>query len=206
MMRPKPFLTYFILCAIPLLLLAGLNYWNGIRTANASLNTILENDLDSFNGAVDEVLEERGRDVLRLAIDPAVQDVLSKKEIEHPRLQTARDLNEYFRSVTLFTSDRRAFAFRSSDGDWTFVNIDPAKLPKPDSQVWTSQGNVLFKNAGSTSETFEYSAPVNDGKTGTNLGAVVGVLDLQRVFATAARGLKSRSSKIVVVDSNAKTI
>ena len=208
-MRPKPFLTYFILCAIPLLLLAGLNYWNGVRTVNSTVNTILENDLDAFNGAVDEVLEERGRDILRLAIDPAVQDTLSKKEktdAEHARLQTARDLSEYFRSLTLFSNDRRPFALRLGDGEWTFANIEPAKLPKTDPQVWTSQGNVLFKNAGGAPETLEYSAPVIEGKTGINLGAVVGVLDLQRVFATAARGLKSRSSKIVVVDSKGKGI
>ena len=205
-MRPKPFLTYFILCAIPLLLLAGLNYWNGIRTANANLNTILQNDLDSFNGAVDEVLEERGRDVLRFSIDPVVQDVLSKKEAEQSRLQASRDLSEYFRSVTLFTNDRRPFAFRLGDGQWTFVNIDPARMPKAEPGVWTSPGNVLFTKSGSTPETVEYSAPVNDGKTGSNLGAVVGVLDLQRVCAAAARGLQSRWTKIVVVGSNGKTI
>src|SRR5262245_4045188 len=185
-MRPKPFLTYFILCAIPLLLLAGLNYWNGIRTLNSSLSAILQNDLDSFNGAVDEVLEERGRDILRFAIDPVVQDVLSKKErteVERARLQTARDLSEYLRSVTLFTNDRRPFAFRSGDGEWTLTNIEPAKLPQADPQVWASQGNVLFKLSGRAPETIEYSAPVIDGKTGSNLGAVVGVLDLQRVFA-----------------------
>ena len=38
MTRPKPFLTYFILCAIPLLLLAGFNYWNGIRTVDSTLS------------------------------------------------------------------------------------------------------------------------------------------------------------------------
>ncbi len=36
MTRRKPFLTYFGLCAIPLLLLAGLNYWNGLRSVDTT--------------------------------------------------------------------------------------------------------------------------------------------------------------------------
>src|SRR5690242_12044121 len=79
-MRPKPFLAYFILCAIPLLLLAGLNYWNGVHTVKSTLNTITQNDLMSFNVAVDEVLEERKREILGFAIKGAVQDLLSKKQ------------------------------------------------------------------------------------------------------------------------------
>ncbi len=59
MTRPKPFLTYFILCAIPLLLLAGLNYWNGIRTVDSTISSIVQGDLNSFNVGVDEVLREK---------------------------------------------------------------------------------------------------------------------------------------------------
>ena len=42
MTRRKPFLTYFVLCAIPLLLLAALNYWNGVRTVDATVSTIVQ--------------------------------------------------------------------------------------------------------------------------------------------------------------------
>ena len=41
MTRPKSFLTYFLLCAIPLLLLAGLNYWNGLRTVDSTLGAVV---------------------------------------------------------------------------------------------------------------------------------------------------------------------
>ena len=79
-MRPKPFLTYFILCAIPLLLLAGLNYWNGVRAVNSTLSAIVQEDLHSFDVAVNEVLEEREREILGFTVVSPVQNVLLKKE------------------------------------------------------------------------------------------------------------------------------
>src|ERR1043166_8905735 len=102
-MRPKPFLTYFILCAIPLLLLAGLNYWNGVRTVNSTLGTIVQNDLNSFNVAVDEVLNERKHEILGFAIKSVVQNTLAKKE----RNEILADFSAYFQSVTLFDNDRK---------------------------------------------------------------------------------------------------
>ena len=220
MIRPKPFLTYFILCAIPLLLLAALNYWNGLRTVDSTVSTIVQDDLYSFNVAVDEVLRERGHDILRFAIAPVVQDLLLQKEKNEidpasnsdqligvrDRLKTAGDLSPYFQSLTIFGNDRRPFGFRIGDGEWTFTNINSAKLPQADQQLWASQGNVLSEWPGSAPGTFEYGAPVNDARTGSNLGAVVGVLDLQRIFAAASRGLETRSSKLVVVDRTGKTI
>src|SRR5215510_4813978 len=202
-MRSKPFLTYFILCAIPLLLLAALNYWNGIRTANTTLSTIVQNDLNSFNFAVDQVLKERGQDILGLTIKGAVQDLLSNKQRNEIDLG---DFSQYFQSLTLFTNDRKPLCFQKGPGEWTFSNIDAANLPQADQQLFSSPGNVLVKSAGSTPETIIYSAPVNDKKTGANLGAVVGLVDLKRVFATATRGMKSRSNKVVITDRAGKTI
>ena len=219
-MRPKPFLTYFILCAIPLLLFAGLNYWNGIRTVDSTLSAVAQDDLNSFTGAVDEVLKEREQDVLGFAIKGVVANLISQKQRNEfdpvsnyeqmmdarMRLKTAGDFSGYFHSLTLFTNDRKPLCFQKGPGEWTFVNLDSANLPQPDQRVWASPGNAIFEGPGSEPGTIIYSAPVNDGKTGTNLGAVVGVLELKRVFATAARGLKSRSSKVVVTDTAGKTI
>jgi signal transduction histidine kinase len=219
-MRRKPFLTYFILCAIPLLLLAGLNYWNGVRAVNSTLSTIAQDDVNSFSVAVDEVLEERRSEILRFANSLSVQNIFDQKarnEIDpasnyeqmmdtRRRLKAAGDFSSYFQSLTLAGSDRKPFGFQKPPGEWTFINIDSAGLPSPDQRVWVTPGNAVFPGSGSTPGTINYSAPVNDGKTGTNLGAVVGALDLQRVFATAARGLKSRSSKLVVTDQTGKAI
>ena len=216
-MRPKPFLTYFILCAIPLLLLAGLNYWNSVRTVNSMLSTVVQDDLSSFNIAVDELLDDREHDIRSFTVESPVQNILLKKqrnEIDpgsnseqltdtRLSLKAVGDLSRYFQSLTLYGSDRKPFGSQKGSGEWTFTNLD---APTVDQRVWTSQGTPVFRSSDNTPGTINYSAPVNDEKSGSNLGAAVGVLDLQRVFATASRGLKARSSKLVVVDRAGKTV
>src|SRR4051812_30141570 len=80
MTRRKPFLTYFALCAIPLLLLAGLNYWNGLRSVDSTIGTIVQNDLNALNVGIDEALRERKSDFLRLSIMADIQNIVSDKE------------------------------------------------------------------------------------------------------------------------------
>jgi len=219
-MRPKPFLTYFVLCALPLLLLAGLNYWNGVRTVNSMLSTVVQSDLMSFNVAVDELLDDREHDIRSFTVESPVQNILLKKQRKEidpvsnyeqmmdtrSSLKAVGDLSRYFQSVTIFSSDRKPFCFQKGSGEWTFTNLDSASLPAVDQRAWASQGTPVFRSSDNAAGTIDYSAPVNDEKTGSNLGAAVGVLDLQHVFATASRGLKARASKLVIVDGAGKTI
>jgi signal transduction histidine kinase len=180
----------------------------------------VQDDLNSFTFAVDEILEERERDILRFAVESPVQNVLLKKErneidpaSNYEQMMAARlslksvaGLSRNFQSLTLFGNDRKPLCFQKGPGEWTFTNLAAANLPEVDQRVWVSQGTLLFKNAGSTPATINYSAPINDEKTGSNLGAVVGVLDLQNVFAPASRGWKPRSGKLVVVNLDSQTV
>ena len=218
MQRPKPLLTYFILCAIPLLLLAGLNYWNGFRTLDSTLSTTLQNDLDSLNVAVDEVLNRRKNDILRLSITPEVQDVLIKRQQDPLSVltKTGSDLalkalphpNEQFHVVTLFDGERKPLFLYDARGEWQLPYTDAKSLPTPDPSLWETQGNVLSEKPGSVPAMVQYGAPVHD-KSGINVGAVVGILDLARVVATAARGLGSRdstTSMVLVVDRSGQAV
>src|ERR1700752_173260 len=81
MMRPKSFLTYFLLCAIPLFLLAGLNYWNGARSVDSTVSTIAQNDLNAFSGAVNELLDENQKSILQFAIAPSVRELITKTDV-----------------------------------------------------------------------------------------------------------------------------
>jgi len=188
MTRPKPFLTYFFLCAIPLLLLAGLNYWNGIRTVDSTVSTIVQNDLNAFNVAVEEELQEEQSALLQFAMAPTTRRLVTTKEAN--ALPT---LDEHFQSLTLFDSNQHA--------TWTSAGNSPA--PQPDSSVWSLRGNVSVERPGKAPATVEYTAPIHDEQGTANLGAVVGVLDLESVFANAARGLETRSnpgSMVVALD------
>src|ERR1043165_3843375 len=80
-MRPKPFLTYFLLCAIPLFLLAGLNYWNATRSVESSVSAIAQSDLNAFSGAVNELLDENQKRILQFAIAPSVRELVTRTDV-----------------------------------------------------------------------------------------------------------------------------
>jgi signal transduction histidine kinase len=214
-MRRKPFLTYFSLCAIPLLLLAGLNYWNGLRSVDSTAGAIVQNDLHAFNVAVDAELRERKSDFLRLSMMRDVQNIVSDKEradvIPQGLFQTLKTLPlmREFESLTIFNRDRHAFAFRRGESEWTTLeNYHGAEFTEPDAQVWETQGNGTLERLGSGGKTTEYSAPIHDEKGTSNIGALIGILNLDNMFASAARGLESKSSQLMVmaVDRSGKIV
>ncbi|HKG47653.1 MAG TPA: ATP-binding protein [Pyrinomonadaceae bacterium] len=206
MTRRKPFLTYSILCAIPLLLLAGLNYWNGLRSVNSTVGTIVQTDLNALNVAIDEELRERKGDFLRLSMMEEIKYLVDEETAAHAMapqglyltLRRLPDLSRRFQSLTLFTRDRKPAFVRERDSDWTIIK-NPQAANVPDARVWDSQGNVSIDKPGSSTSTVEYAAPVHDHKGTANIGAIVGVLDLKDVFANAARGLGAKSGQAIVI-------
>ena len=207
MTRRKPFLTYFALSAIPLLLLAGLNYWNGLRRVDSTVSTIVQDDLNALAVGIDDALRERKSDFLRLSIMKEMP-YLADEEIRAAGKYVARDylslkqlpeLSREFRSLTVFDGNRHAVLVRKGESEWTSIaSSEIAKTPQPDPNVWNSQGNVALENRGTSSSTLEYSAPIHDAR-GANVGALVGELDLDDVFANAAHGLEAKSGRIIVV-------
>jgi len=217
MTRRKPFLTYFALCAIPLLLLAGLNYWNGLRSVNSTVSTIVQNDLNALNVGIDEALRERKSDFLRLSMMDQLPG-LADEEVDASRKISARsnltlkplpDLSRQFQTLTIFDRNHHPIWVRKGEAEWTGVaSAEISKMPQPDPHVWNLQGNVTLENRGSSSSTLEYSAPIHDDWGRNNVGALVGVLDLDNVFASAARGIEGKSGQIIViaVDRSGKII
>ena len=193
MTRPKSFLTYFVFCAIPLLLLAGLNYWNGIRTVDSTVSTIVQADLNSLNVTVDNLIGDQERSFLSLTSSPELRQILAEKNVsEDHRLSGVPDLSTCFRNVTLFDRDRQALLFRIG---WS----RPAKSPEPDERVWNLHGSVLLDKPGSAPATLQYTAPVHAENGTNNVGALVGVLDLRALFSVAANSLVSNNAAMVVV-------
>ena len=204
MTRPKSFLTYFILCAIPLLLLAGLNYWNGIKSVDSTLGPIVQSDLNSFNVGVDEVLRENERYMRRLALTSNVQRVVTKTDVDVDPVPG--DHNPYFQSLALYGRDRQPLWFQQGNTEWkSWISGSsrPADIPQPDPKVWGTQGNDLIESAGPTRSTLTYTTPVQDERGAINVGALVGVLDLKAVFSSASRG---QGSTIVILDHSGTII
>lgn len=189
-MRQKPFLTYFAICAVPLLLLAALNYWNGIRSVDATANTIVQDDLRSFTAGVNQVLDDQGNVLLKLALAPENQTIVQA--------------SGYLKNLTIY--DRNHQPIRSQPG------LAP---PIPDDRVWTTQGNVLLERvveSGPNKGNLEFSVPIHNQSGLANEGAVVAIVDLPRLLATSARLLRTSSASnasgvsIVVRDNSGNVI
>src|SRR5687767_214821 len=89
--RRKSFLTFFALCATPLLLLAGLNWWNGYRSVDSTIRSIVQEDLNSLNAGVDEVLRDQENAILRLAMMRNIQsEIRAGSATPLPKPRTVR--------------------------------------------------------------------------------------------------------------------
>ena len=199
MTRRKSLLTYFVLCAIPLLLLAGVNYWNGIRTVNSTIASIVQSDLNAFNVGVDQVVRENEHYILRLARTSNVQRVVTNNT-DADLNPVPGDITPHFESLSLFGRDGKVLWFKGDNTEWkawSSGSIRPDNIPQLDQRVLAMPGNVLDHKGE------QFTTPIHDEKSTANAGALVGVLDLKAVFSSASRGL---GSMIVVLDRQGKVV
>jgi signal transduction histidine kinase len=204
MLRSKPFLTYFLICAVPLLLLAALNYWNGTRSVHATVESIVEEDLHSFTAGSNEVLDDRGSSLLRTAITPGLQRVTNDPSLRNSaraELKSEWD-HGYFQRIVLFNRDRRPVWFATSKQQWelwdaTVDNALRSQIPQPDERVWTTQGNVLLERPIESlgNSAVELAVPVHNESGVGNEGALVAIVDLKEVFSAAFRLVDSNSNR-----------
>lgn len=223
-MRPKPFLTYFLLCAVPLLVLAALNYWNGARSIDESVSAIAQNDLNAFSAAVNELLDENQKSILEFAIAPSVRELITRTDVGPGR---PRDLSQLpndaltslpkvapsFRFPTLYGGSKIVLWFQIDDGSWhsatDFGFHGFPGMPQPDERVWAQQGNVSFEQADTQWPRLIYSVPIHDEKGTAVIGAAAASVDLTAVFSDASRGLQTKSnprSMVVVLDRSGNTL
>src|SRR6185436_3786094 len=186
MMRPKPFLTYFLLCAIPLFLLAGLNYWNGTRSVDSTVSTIAQSDLNAFSGAVNELLDENQKSILQFAIAPSVRELITKTDVTrsgppdlsqlpNTMLTSLPKVGPSFHYFTLYGRSKVVLWVQNEDGNWLYTpgfgfHGSPA-IPQPDDRVWAQQGNMSFEQTDTQSPILRYSVPVHDEKGTAVVGA-----------------------------------
>ncbi|HEU4434934.1 MAG TPA: hypothetical protein VFR51_16235, partial [Pyrinomonadaceae bacterium] len=229
-LRRKPFLTYFALCAAPLLLLAGLNCWNGFRAVDSTVGSIVQEDLNSFGAGVDQVLQDQANALLRLALQRNIQQAVSQTSTDQTErtaqhqsasssLKSVLDLRTHFQSLALFDRDRHPLWLGTQSTqweNWDKNNPAPANIPQPDDRIWTAKGSSLFDRPGTlptSAASLEYTVPIHTESGSGNDGALVGVLDLESIFSTASRGLEARassgntqSSMVVVLDRAARVV
>src|SRR5262249_49174266 len=160
------------ICAVPLLLLAALNYWNATRSVDSAVDKIVQNDLNSFIVNVDEVLGDREGVLRKLAVTPEVQGLKDNAALRDKVEASLKSLalNEDVQSVTLLDRNRQPV--------WATASASQA-----DDRVWTLQGNMVVDRmiddvAGK--KLLQYSVPIHDQNGLGNEGALVATIDLQR--------------------------
>ena len=75
--RQNYFPLYLLPCLAPLLLLAVLSYWNAIRTVDVIASKEAQNNLNALTGEVNRRLEDEEVALTRLALTPALQQLVS---------------------------------------------------------------------------------------------------------------------------------
>lgn len=202
MLRQKRFLTYFFICAVPLLLMAALNYWNATHNISKTVETIVQNDLQAFTTAVNKLLDDQGSTLLKLAVAPEFQ-IAPSDPARIEIVGIVRSTNDL--------SHLKSFATYSRNRD-PLTNPAP---PAPDDRVWAVQGTVLLERLieDGPNRGLCFSVPIHDASGVETEKAIVGIVDLEKVFATAALAFAPRSGgrtaggvQIVVHDRAGKAI
>ena len=104
--RTKPFLTFLGLCMVPLILLALVNYWSILRTAEAALQAEQETRLADFTDQVSSIVNEDRNELIKLSRSPPL--------IEYVRLRAQDNTNHPLHSAGTETENLVSRANSSS--------------------------------------------------------------------------------------------
>ena len=197
MFRQNRFLTYFLICAVPLLLLATLNYWNATHSVSKTVEAVTQHELQSFTTAVNKLVDDQGNALLQLAVAPPFEFVP-----DEPRSNAIVGVKPA-RQLTLLKS------FEVYTRNHQLLNNTP---PVPDERVWAAQATVLFERLLDDGSLC-LSVPIHDQRGVEPQRVMVAIVDLDTVFATAALAFQQGSSGgngagsgIVVHDAAGKAI
>jgi hypothetical protein len=225
-------LTYLPYCLIPLLLLALLNYWNGLKTVDDTLSFQAQQHLNSLSGEIDRRLQDELANLRRAAYStPLRERLVARKLDQKTALPVEQVPGEDFSnrglsdSLTNLVSGYGRFQ-RLAVFDLKRVSL--FQLQFPDKLYRTERPIVLYQglsvaplpnSAGKDSvvelngSTFRCSVPITAIENNDVVGTLVGELDLSEVISEAARVLganekaaPSQRTFVTAIDSAARFI
>lgn len=229
-------LTRFVICLLPLLLLATVNYWNGLRAVEQTLDTSLQDNVNALTGEADSRLRQNETDLTRFSLSTRIQEILNspaagqterrQQEVKSSGKIVAlpAELRDSFVSmfsanshlVRLTLIDARGAQILSAErgpqaGD-TPVLINSDNKVTPESRG--SFNAVLSKqrSATVTENNFKITIPIVQERGQNVVGALAGETDLAGVFEDVAStlepnaGLSNGGSMVVVLSSSGRII
>jgi len=226
-LHAKSSLAYLPHCLLPLLLLATLNYWNGLKTVDATLGAQAQNHLNAFARDVDRRLQDERIELLRATVSGQLADLLLTKKSGAPvgisvePNGDARLPSDSFLSLTSVLKGRahchrltvfdesRAQIFQierrsNAQGSDSFVvNSNSRLLLAPTS------GGLLDNQIRLTGSTLQYSVPISTAGPTRQTGTLVGEIDLEEVAADTSSLLEDQNvhtTFVTVIDPSARII
>jgi signal transduction histidine kinase len=224
----KHSLTYLPYCLVPLLLLAALNYWNGLKTVDATLSTQAQNHLNSLAGEIDRRLRDEEVELSRAALSSQLRDLINTKKNSTPASLTSTGPNlspELFQSLSSTLRGRghwiRLTAFDESLRPlFRIERIHTAQGPdtfrsSPLDRVAPPSANSLVKKDSAvelSGSTLRCSVPIAIGSS-EPAGTLIGELNLEELISestaivTSTQGTSdSQRAFVIAIDPSAKII
>lgn len=211
--RPSLFPTLLVFCLAPLLVLGGINYFNGLNAAESELLQDLERELDSFIAAVSDHIDEQEDELTALADSKTLRDYLqlpAQQSATSANDQTLKNLQialattlskqSHLVNISIFDKQRRSILIaerapkEGASEDLSFRTEDlPPGLPQPEAGVWAANKSEPLRSPVSTTSSgtsLRISVPVfiqSEGAAETSIGALVAELEVDSVLSEAAR-------------------
>jgi signal transduction histidine kinase len=228
----KRSLTYLPHCLVPLLLLATLNYWNGLKSVDATLAAQAQAHLNSLAGEIDRRLHDEEIELSRATLSSQLQDLLRTKQSNTSGgLSTESNAapglpSELFLNLSSLLKGR-AHCFRLAVFDQSrrglFQIERQRSVQGPDSFLLRSTDLTLTPvSSGAAKKEFahslngsilRYSVPISGNSANEEFGSLVADLNLEEVIEEASRVLSSRQTsnstqraQVTVLDPSAKII
>lgn len=190
--KRRSLLTYVLLCLLPMLFLAVINYWHGLRLVDRTISANVQEDLNALTEDVDKRVQQHENEIRRLATSKAVLGFLTATEQQQQQGETPSRLIASFASLlgqkgdpfklSLFDHNRilQLQAERPVDSAEGGVIVRTEDF-KPQTFPPNTSERSQFSQVANTS-TWRYTAFVNHD-TNDMRGAVVAELDLAEVFS-----------------------
>ncbi|HKZ01149.1 MAG TPA: cache domain-containing protein, partial [Pyrinomonadaceae bacterium] len=227
LLRPKLFLTFALITAVPLLILSGVGFLYATTSATASMRAELERDVASAKIAIESAVSFRHRELIDFASSRIVLDYLEKRrhsaskgsanDAQHGSLLSEGDAllidsvthlisNKGFGSIFAHNSEgQMLFGFEANATDsGAPIAVRSMRLGEtaPDPNVWKmAPGEIICanRNQAVAGPVLHCVTPVSDG--GTTIGALTGDVRLDRVITEAAQLAELRGSPTLSVNS-----
>jgi len=198
-MRRRGFLTYLLLCLVPLLLVAVLNYWNGLRLVDQTVGDTAQRDLDSLTADVDRRVQQQEAEIRRLASAKSIGEFLAAGDnsTDQPPPSVAADFasalgrNGSLFRLALFNQNRvlRLQAERSPQAADAGVMIRTKDF-KPQTFPPDLQQSQNFSQISNT-PVWRYASPIFTNNSEVRGAVLLGELDLSEILLDRAGGFAS---------------